>query len=150
MATNMSIGTRNKFPCHNKRMDAPLDPKELPEHLQPLMEWIAEDITTREREELAPTIYEYDVFSSRASDMGQTDLVTHSIDTVTGENHPICLPPRRLPITKQDVEQAKVSKRCWSEESLSHAKAAGPAQLFRLPRKMAPHGFAWITGRSTM
>ncbi len=40
--------------------------------------------------------------------MGQTDLVTHSIDT--GEHCPIRLPPRRLPITKQDVEQAEVQK----------------------------------------
>ncbi len=38
--------------------------------------------------------------------MGRTDLVTHSIDT--GEHRPICLSPRRLPITKQDVEQAEV------------------------------------------
>ncbi len=40
-------------------MDARLDPKDLPEHLQPLMEWIAKDITPREREELAAAIYEY-------------------------------------------------------------------------------------------
>ncbi len=73
------------------------------------MEWIAEDITPREREELAVAIYEYrDVFSSGPADMGRTDLVTHSIDT--GEHRPIRLPPRRLPITKQDVEQAEVQK----------------------------------------
>ncbi len=36
-----------------------LDPKDIPEHLQPLMEWIAEDITSRELEELAAAIYEY-------------------------------------------------------------------------------------------
>ncbi len=40
--------------------------------------------------------------------MRQTDLVTHSIDT--GENRPICLAPRCLPITKQDVEEAEVQK----------------------------------------
>ncbi len=43
-----------------------------------------------------------------AVDMGQTDLVTHTIDT--GEHRPICLPPRRLPITKQDVETPEVQK----------------------------------------
>ena len=65
-----------------------MDPKYLPEHLQPLMEhveWISEDITTRDREELAAAIYEYilyrDVFSIALWDMGQTDLVTHTIDT---------------------------------------------------------------------
>ncbi len=68
-------------------MDVRLDPKELLEYLQPLMEWIAEDITTRERGELAAAIYD-------------------TIDT--GENCPIRPPPRRLPITKQDVEQVEV------------------------------------------
>ncbi len=58
------------------------------------MEWISEDITTREREGLAVAIYEYrDVVSSGPEDMGQTDLVTHTTDT--GEYHPIHLPPRR-------------------------------------------------------
>ncbi len=73
------------------------------------MEWAAEDRTIREQEELAGAIYEYkDVFSSGPKDMGRTDLVTHTIDP--GENRPIHLPPRHLPITKQDVEQAEVQK----------------------------------------
>ncbi len=73
------------------------------------MEWISEYITTREREELAAAIYKYrDVFSSGPEDMGQIDLVTHTIDT--GEHRPIGLHPRRLPITKQDVETAEVQK----------------------------------------
>ncbi len=98
-AAKTSKGTGNKPPRHNECLDARLDPKDLSEYLQPLMEWIAEDITPREREELAAAIYEYrDVFSSGPADMGRTDLVTHSIDT--GEHRPICLPPRRLPITK--------------------------------------------------
>ncbi len=55
--------------------DAHMDPKDLPEHLQPFMEWISEDITTRECEELTAAIYEYrDVFSSGAEDIGQADL----------------------------------------------------------------------------
>ncbi len=84
--------------------DVRMDPKGLPEHLQPLMEWISEDITTREREELAAAIYQYqDVFSSGPEDVGQTDLVTHTIDT----GNPIRFPPRRLPITTQDVEKAE-------------------------------------------
>ncbi len=70
--------------------DAHMDPKDLPEHLQPLMEWILEDITIRKREELAAPIYEYrDVFSSGPEDMGQTHMVTHNIDT--GEHRPIHL-----------------------------------------------------------
>ncbi len=40
----------------NTHDDARMDPKDLPEHLQPLMERIPEDITTCEREELAAAI----------------------------------------------------------------------------------------------
>ncbi len=47
-------------------------------------------------------------FSSGPEDMEQTDLVTHTIDT--GEHRPIHLLPRRLTITKQDVEKAEVQK----------------------------------------
>ena len=86
-----------KTPRINARDDTRMDPKDLPEHLQPLMEWISEDITTHELKELAAAIYEYrDVFSSGPGNMGQTDPVTHTIDT--GEHHPIRLHPRRLPI----------------------------------------------------
>ncbi len=89
----MSVPQAIKTPCANARDDARMDPKYFSEHMQPFMEWISEDITTREREELAAAIYEYrDVFSSGMEDMGQTDLVTHTIDT--GEHRPICLPPR--------------------------------------------------------
>ncbi len=89
-----------KTPHVNAHDDAHMDTKDLPENLQPLMEWIAEYISTRESEKLAPAIYECrDVFSSGQEDMGQTDLVTHSIDT--GEHCPTCLPPRQLPIPKE-------------------------------------------------
>ena len=102
-------GKGNKLPRRNERQDVRMNPKDLPEHLQPLMEWVAEDLTVREREELAGAIYEYkNVFSSGPNDMRRTDLVTHTIDT--GENRLIRLPPRRLPITKQDVEQSEVQK----------------------------------------
>ncbi len=102
----MNNGTSTKTTRANACDDTRMDPKDLPEHLQPLVEWISEDIPTRECEELAVAIYEYrDVFSSGPEDIGQSDLVTHTIDT--GEHRPICLPPRRLPITKQDVEKAE-------------------------------------------
>ncbi len=88
-----SNGMSTKTPCANDRDDVCMDPKDLPEHLQPLMEWIPENITTRECEELAAAIYEYRyAFSTGPEDRGQTDLVTHTIDT--SEHHPICLPPK--------------------------------------------------------
>ncbi len=82
-----------KTPRANACDDVRMDPKDLPEHLQPFMEWISEHITTRVHEELAAAIYEYrDVFSSGPEDIRQTDLVTHTIDT--GDHRPIRLPPR--------------------------------------------------------
>ena len=48
------------------------------------------------------------MFSSGPEDMQQIDLVTYFTDTV--EHCPICLPPRRLPVTKQYVEKAELHK----------------------------------------
>ncbi len=80
-----------KTPRANARDDACMDLKDLPEYLQPLMEWISEEITTRECEELAAAIYEYrNVFSNGPEDMGQTDLVTLLIprSTIPYAYHP--------------------------------------------------------------
>ncbi len=33
------------LPCRHERLDVRMDPKDLPEHLQPLMEWVAKDLT---------------------------------------------------------------------------------------------------------
>ncbi len=40
--------------------------------------------------------------------MGRTGLVKHNIDT--GDQRPVLLPPRRLPIAKQEIEQEEVQK----------------------------------------
>ncbi len=135
-----------KTPRANAHDDARMDPKDLSDHLQPLMEWISEDITTREHEELAAAIYEYrDVFSSGPEDMGQTDLVTDTVDN--SEHRPICLPSRRHLITKQSWKKLR-SRKCWTEASLRrHVRAAGLDLLFWLLRKMTPPGFAWIIVR---
>ncbi len=64
-----------------------MGPADLPEYLQPLMEGVADDLTLRQREELAAAIYEFrDVFSSGPTDMGRTGLVKHTIDT--GDQRP--------------------------------------------------------------
>ncbi len=94
MAINTDIGNVRKLPRYDECMNAHLNPKDLLEHLQPLMEWMTEDITPREQEELTAAIYEYRyVFSSRRDDMA-THLVTHMIDA--RENNPVlskmCVP----------------------------------------------------------
>ncbi len=90
-------------------VDPRMDPADLPEYLQPLMEGVADDLTLQQREELAAAIYEYrDVFSSGPTDMGRTELVKHTIDT--GDQRLIRLPPHRLSITKQEIEKEEVQK----------------------------------------
>ena len=74
-----------------------------------MIERVSEDLTLRQREELAAVIYEHrDVFSSGPTDMGRTGLVKHTIDT--GDQRPVRLPPRRLPIAKQEIEREEVQK----------------------------------------
>ncbi len=86
-----------------------MDPADLPEYLQPLMEGVSEDLMMRQREELAAAIYEHrDVFSSGPVNMGRTGLVKHTIDT--GDQRPVRLPPRRLPIAKQEIQREEVQK----------------------------------------
>ncbi len=69
-----------------------MDTTYLPEYMQPLMEGVADDLSLRQREELAAAIYEFrDVFSSGNTDMGRTSLVKHTIGP--GDQRPIRLPP---------------------------------------------------------
>ncbi len=57
------------------RVDIHMDPADLPEYLQPLMEGVSEDLTLRQREELAAAIYEHrDVFSSGPTGHGKNWL----------------------------------------------------------------------------
>ncbi len=70
------------------RVDVRMDPVDLPEYLKPLMEGVADDLTLRQREELAAAIYEFrGVFSRGPTDMGRTGLVKHMIGT--GDQRPI-------------------------------------------------------------
>ncbi len=83
------------------RVDIQMDPADLPEYLQPLMEGVSDD--------LAAANYEHrDVFSSGPTDTGRTGLVKHKIDT--GDQRPVRLPPRRLPISKQEIEKEEAQK----------------------------------------
>ncbi len=86
-----------------------MDPADLPEYLQPLMERVVDDLTLRLREELAAAIYEFrEVFSSVPTDTGRTGLVKHTINTE--HQQPIRLQPRHWPIAKQEIEQEEIQK----------------------------------------
>ncbi len=91
------------------QVDTRMDPADFLEYLQPLMEGVADDLTLRQWEELAAAIYEHrDIFSSGPTDMSRKGLVKHTIDT--GDQRPIRLLPRRLPITKQEIEKEEVQR----------------------------------------
>ncbi len=92
-------------------------PKTYQSTFQPLMEGIVEDISSLECEQLAATIYECkDVFSSGPEDMGQTYLVTHTID-------PYASHPDDFPSLNNMWKKLK-SRKCWTEAISSHARAA--------------------------
>ncbi len=71
--------------------------------------------------------------------------MTHSIDT--GEHCPICLSPRRLPIIKQDVEQAEVQN--ILDQGIIEPYQSSWASPVVLVTKKDHSVFTWITGRST-
>ncbi len=50
----------------------------------------------------------FETFSSGPTDMGRTGLLKHTIDTE--DQRPIRLPPRCLPVAKQEIEQEEVQK----------------------------------------
>ncbi len=126
----------------NPRMDARMSPRDLPEQLQPLMEGLAK------KNLLTAAIYQYhNVFSSGPADM---DVLIWSLTPFMQENIiPYIYHLGISPSHKQEVEKIEV-KKCWTEVLLSHARVAGPIQLFWLPRKMAGPGSLWTTGRSMM
>ncbi len=91
--TKAGTKSQGARPHSNACVDPRMDPEKLPEHLKPLMQDLSEDITIREREELAAAIYEYqDVFNSGPDDMGCTKLVNHSIDIDPSGYHPVDSP----------------------------------------------------------
>ncbi len=93
-----------------------IDPADLPEYLQPLMEGVADDLTVHQRKELAAAIYEYqDFFSSGPVVDPQTWGVRGSSSAPliwASRDLFICPPPplHRLSITKQQIEQEEVKK----------------------------------------
>ena len=96
----------------------------LPPHLSDLMDRSSDGLTSEERTKARELLIEFtDVFSSGDHDIGRTSLTEHTIST--GDNHPIKVPPRRLPIGKRQEaeemikdmnEQGLIEKSCspWS------------------------------------
>ena len=79
----------------------PHDP--LTEHVQTLFDKTCTDseLSSDQRQKLYTVLLEFsDLSSNRPHDLGLTDMAEHIIDT--GEAQPAKLPPRRLPLAKQE------------------------------------------------
>lgn len=60
-----------------------------------------ENLSVSQKDALVQLLHKYNhIFSKSQSDMGRTNMATHSIDT--GNSRPIRVPPRRLPIPKME------------------------------------------------
>ena len=61
-----------------------------------IVEGTGENLSSAEKEQFYGLLLEYsDVFASSNADLGRTDRLKHSIDTMG--SHPICQPFRRVP-----------------------------------------------------
>lgn len=77
------------------------------DHLLSWIEGLADDMGPDQHSTLWNMLCSnVDVLSSGPDDLGQTDLVTYTIDT--GDTRPIDMPPCRLPITKQMAEKPEI------------------------------------------
>jgi len=81
----------------------------LPEYLNHLVDNVSEKLTDFEKDQLIELIKEFScVFAQPNKPLGQTDLVTHKIDT--GHHKPIKLPPRRVPLAKKEAVDREIDK----------------------------------------
>ncbi|CAC5391227.1 unnamed protein product [Mytilus coruscus] len=79
------------------------DENGVPEHLQDLLTRSGTHLTPIEKTTLAELLNKFqDVFSRSPEDIGRTDKIKHSIDT--GDARPVRVPPRRLKLTQNDVQ----------------------------------------------
>jgi len=110
-----TVGELHKVDKISKRLDQPapnkLDksPKVVPNHLQSLIDGAKDNLSVEQLEQVSEVVAEYeDVFVGVDGKIGQTDLVTHSIDT--GDARPVRLPARRLPIAKREAVGKELDK----------------------------------------
>ena len=81
----------------------------LPEHLQSLHEKSGENLTEEQRIKLRALLLNYSsVFSSGSKDIGRTGLIKHHIKT--GDNKPVRLQPRRIPIHLKDAVDKEIDR----------------------------------------
>ena len=81
--------------------------EQLPEHVQKLYERSSIDLNAEQKQDLCALLKEFaDIFSQSSGDLGQTDIITHSIHT--GDATPVRQPPRRLPLIQREAAQKAI------------------------------------------
>lgn len=108
------------------RENSDVESEVLSENLTPLIKNISENLNTEEREKVKSLILLFeDIFVGADGKVGQTDLVTHKIDT--GDNSPIRLPPRRIVLNKEKLLTQNWTK-CYKTMLLNRMRARSERQ----------------------
>lgn len=85
------------------------DPANDNSHLQSVVANSTKHLNSKQREQLLKMILENrDVLSKGSGDMGRTSLTRHRIDT--GNNSPIKVPPRKIPLAKRECAKELVQQ----------------------------------------
>ncbi len=99
---------------------------------------VSEKLSGSQREQLQSVLDEYhDVLRGTP---GRTDMAEHVIDT--GDSHPICFHPYRVPHAYRDVVERQVTEEGMIEPSTSDWLHP----LYWCGRKIVPFASAWTTG----
>ena len=83
--------------------------QELPPHLKPLLDSCSKELSVDQRQALTQLVLDFeDIFVGEDGTLGQTSVVTHTIDT--SGSVPIKLPARRVPLSRKQVIEDEVDK----------------------------------------
>ena len=97
------------------------------------------NLTADEAGLLKELIREYsDIFALDSTELGTTDLVTHSIDT--GDSHPICQPLRRIPFALQRTVEEMVQK-MMAQGVIQNSNSPWASPVVLIKKKDGSHCF---------
>ena len=82
---------------------------ELPAHLHPLMDGLSPELDAIQRNQVRALLYEFqDRFTEPEGPLGQTGMVTHTIDT--GDHPPVKQSVRRTPLASRLIQEEEIKK----------------------------------------
>ena len=96
--------------CHeNETIRDNSEIRQLPEHLQPLVDELSPELSSEEKQQFTDLISEYqDIFMGPDKKLGQTDLAYHKIEV--GNAKPIKIPPRKCPLAQREIINEELDK----------------------------------------